>query len=233
METLSQIGILRRDSSEFLSPIMLIKKSHTGAKLNKAPEYRLVVDFKYLNSHLPYVKLSYPEIKHVLQEIGRHSSRVFSILDLKYTFHSINLTEESKQHTSCCASLGSLTYQYNKLSQCLNISPAYFTSLMNDMLHKLPADIHEYIDCIMDDVIIFTPDIKTHKKVLKSFMLMLTKYGMLLTTNKILTFSSKVKYMCLLLSIKDNLPTITPLGSCVKAISTLPIPIKSPPYLYL
>ncbi len=83
----------------------------------------------------------------------------------------------------------------NKLSQGLNISPVYFTSLMYDLLHELPADIHEYIDCIMDDVIIFTLDIKTYKKVLKSFMLMLKKYGMLLTINKIHTFRSKVKYM--------------------------------------
>ncbi len=36
MEKLHQMGILRRGSSEFLSPIMLIKKSHSGAKLNKA-----------------------------------------------------------------------------------------------------------------------------------------------------------------------------------------------------
>ncbi len=75
----------------------------------------------------------------------------------------------------------------------------------------------------MDNVIIFTPDVKTHKKVLKSFMLMFKKYGMLLTINKVHTFRSKVKYMGLLLSSKDNLPTITQLGSRVKAISTLPI----------
>ncbi len=75
--------------------------------------------------------------------------------------------------------------------------------------------------------IIFTPDIKTHKKVIKSFMLMLQKYGMLLTINKIHTFRSKVKYMGLLLSSKDNSPTYTPLGSLVKAISKLPIPITA------
>ncbi len=61
---------------------------------------------------------------------------------------------DSNQYTSCCASPGSPTYQYNKLSQGLNVSPAYFTSLMNNLLHELPPDIREYIDCIMDDVII-------------------------------------------------------------------------------
>ncbi len=93
---------------------------------------------------------------------------------------------------------------------------------MNDLLHELPPDIHEYIDCIMDDVIIFTSDIKT-----KHFMFKLKEYGMLLTINKVHTFHSKVKYMGLLLCNKDNLPTISPLGSCVKAISILPIPITA------
>ncbi len=98
---------------------------------------------------------------------------------------------------------------------------------MNDLLHELPPEIREYIDCIMDDVIIFKPDVKPIKKVLKSFMLMLKKYGMLLTINKVHTFRSQVKYMGLLLSGKDNLPTITPLVSHVKAISTLPIPLTA------
>ncbi len=208
MEKLCQMGILRRGSSEFLYPIMLIKKSHSGANLNKAPEYRLVVDFKYLNSHLPDIKFSYHEIKHVLHKIGRHSSCVYRVLDLKHAFHSINLTEDSKQYTSCCASPGSPTYQYNKLSQGLNVSPAYFTSLMNDLLHELPPEICEYIDCIMVDVIIFTPAFKTHKKLQKSVMLMLKKYCMLLTINKVHTFRSKVQYMGLLLSSKDNLPNL-------------------------
>ncbi len=133
---------------------MLIKKSHSSAKLGKSAECRLVVDFKYLNSHLPEIKFSYPEIKHVLHKIGRHLSPVYSMLYMRHSFHSINVTEDSKQYMSCCTSPGSPTYQFNKLSQGLNVSPAYFMSLMNNLLHELPSEIHEYIDCIMDDVII-------------------------------------------------------------------------------
>ncbi len=69
---------------------MLIKKSHSGAKLNKAPEYCIVVDFKYLNLHLPDIKFSYPEIKHVLHKIGRYSDHVYSMLDLKHEFKTIH-----------------------------------------------------------------------------------------------------------------------------------------------
>ncbi len=98
---------------------------------------------------------------------------------------------------------------------------------MNNLLHELPPEICEYIDCIINDIIIFTPDLKTHKKVLKSFMLMLKIYGMILTISNVHTFRSKAKYMGLLLSSKNNLPTMTPLDSCVKAISTLSIPLTA------
>ncbi len=39
MEKLRQMGILRRGSSEFISPLILIKKSHSSEKLAKSPEY--------------------------------------------------------------------------------------------------------------------------------------------------------------------------------------------------
>lgn len=102
-----------------------------------------------------------------------------------------------------------------------------FTALMNDIMSELPTDMHEYIECIMDGCIIFTPDIKTHKRVQKWFLFNLKEQGLLLSINKIHTFCSKVKYMGFMLSSKDNLPTITLLGSMVKAISTLPIPITA------
>ncbi len=60
-----------------------------------AQKYHIVIDFNYLNSHLPNVKFSYPEVKHVLNKIGRSASQVYSVLELKQAFFSINIDEES------------------------------------------------------------------------------------------------------------------------------------------
>ncbi len=119
-------------------------------------------------------------------------------------FYSINLTEDTKQYTSY-ASCGSPVFQYNKLFQGLKKSLAYCTALMNDILSELPPDIREYIECLMDKCIFFTPDIKTHKKVLKRFLYKLKEYSMLLTINKMHTFQSKIRYMGLSLSSSDGL----------------------------
>lgn len=45
------------------------------------------------------------------------------------------------------------------LARSEKISLAYFTALMNDILSEILSEMREYIECIMDDCIIFTPDI--------------------------------------------------------------------------
>ncbi len=162
-----------------------------------------------------------------MHKIGRSKSRVYSVLDLKYAFYCINLDEESIQYTSCCASPGSPVLQYRKLPMGLKCSPAYFTALMNDILSELPDDIREHVECIMDDAVIYTQDIDMYMKVIKAFMYKLKDHGMLLTINKVHIFHSEVKYMRLRMSSHEGRPTITPLGSRVKAIATLPIPVTA------
>ncbi len=118
--------LLRKGSSEFLSPVMLIKKSQDGTRLNTKQEYRMVADFKHLNSHLPDIKLSYPEIKHILHKIGMSKSYVYSVLHFKHAFYYINLDEESIHYISYCALPGSPVYQLRKLAQGLKSSLALF-----------------------------------------------------------------------------------------------------------
>ncbi len=115
MEKFRLMGFLHKGFSEYLSLIILIKKCHDGAKLNKDQEYRTAVDFKHLNSHLPYIKFSYPEIKNMLHKIVRSQTNIYSDLDRKQTFYSINLDDDSTKYTSCFASPGSLVIQLRKL----------------------------------------------------------------------------------------------------------------------
>ncbi len=183
------------------------------------------MDFKYLSSHLPDAKFSYPKVKHILNKIVRSLAQIFSVVDLKSAFHSINLSEDSKHYTACCASPGSPTYIFNKMCIGLKRMPALWNSLIGDILSDLPDDIRNCIECIMDDLIIYTSDIKHHKRVLKCLLHKLRDYGLLL--NKIHIFRSKVKYIGLMLSSKNGLLIITPLGSRMKVISSLPIPITA------
>ncbi len=64
---------------------------------------------------------------------------------------------------------------------------------MGDILSELPHDVQDCIECITDDVIVYTSDIKHHKRVLKCLLYKLRDFGLLLTINKIHIFRSKVK----------------------------------------
>ncbi len=128
------------------------------------------------------------------------------------------------KYTSCCASPGGPIFQFRKLAMGLRCSPCIFTELMNDILREFPDGIRSHIECIMDDSIIFTPNIEIHMKVIKAFLSKLKQHGLLLTLSKLHTFRSEVKYMGLKMSNANGITTTQPFGSRVKAISTLPMP---------
>ncbi len=85
----------------------------------------MVDDFKHLNSHLPDIKFSYPEVKHVLHKIGHSGSSVYSVLDLKNAFYSINLDEQSLKYMSCCASQGVQYFNFGNLQWAYGDRPIF------------------------------------------------------------------------------------------------------------
>ncbi len=66
---------------------------------------------------------------------------------------------------------------------------------MNDIFSELPDDIRSHIECIIDDCVVYTPNIEMHKKVTKAFLYKLKEHGILLPINKIDTFCKEVKYI--------------------------------------
>ncbi len=78
---------------------------------------------------------------------------------LTYILTSINLDEDAMKGP---------IYQFQKLPIGLRCLPCLFTELMNTILSELPDDIRSHVECIMDDFIIFTPNIEIHMKVIKA-----------------------------------------------------------------
>ena len=75
---------------------MLISRKMTKDK-------RVVTDFRHLNMHIAKNNLAYPLLKDTFSILGSSKCKVMSVLDLKDAFHSLRLTENSKEilwHTS-------------------------------------------------------------------------------------------------------------------------------------
>ena len=58
---------------------------------------RVVTDFKHLNMWIAKDNLAYPLLKDMFSLLGSSKCEVMSVLDLKDTFHSLRLSENSKK----------------------------------------------------------------------------------------------------------------------------------------
>ncbi len=224
LKKFEQLGILQKGYSEFLSPVMLISKAHTGEVLDHSQPVRLLADFRHLNKHLQNIKFSYPEVKYILQKVGKTKPTVFSLLDLKHAFYSILLHPDSRKYTTICAAPGSISYRFLRLPQGVKSSPCAFTNIMNTLINELPDKYRDHVTAIMDDVLLTSQSVAEHMELLEVVLQKLASYGFLLGLNKVLTFRSMVTYMGLSLSSEDNRPVIRATGSRIKSMTILPIP---------
>ena len=92
--------------------------------------------------------------------LGSSKWEVLSILDLKDTFHSLRLSENSKRYCGILPYFDSASYLYQRMPMGLNISPSIWQSYINAILDCLQS--RKCCKAIMDDLLLFTPSKKSH-----------------------------------------------------------------------
>ena len=111
------MGILKEGFSAYSSPVMLISRKLTKDK-------RVVTDFRHLNVRIMNNNLAYPLDQDTFSVLGSSKCEVLSVLDLKDTFHSLRLSENSKRYCGILPYFGSTSYLYQKMLMGLNMSPS-------------------------------------------------------------------------------------------------------------
>ena len=105
MERLVSLGILSKNSTSHTSPVMLITRKMTKDK-------RPVVDFRLLNTRILRRNTSIPLMSDVLSILGNSEYEVVSCVDIKDAYHSLRLTEKSKEYCGILPYFGSPIYRY-------------------------------------------------------------------------------------------------------------------------
>ena len=105
MERLVSLGILTKNSTSHTSPVMLITRKLTNDK-------RPVVDFRLLNTRILRRNTSITLMSDVLSILGNSECEVVSCVDIKDAYHSIKLTEKSKEYYGILPYFGSPIYRY-------------------------------------------------------------------------------------------------------------------------
>ena len=145
MERLVSLGILSKISTSHTSPVMLITKKLTKDK-------RTVVDFKLLNTRILRRNTSIPLMSDVLSILGNSECEVVSCVDIKDAYHSIRLTEKSKEYCGILTYFGSPIYRYEVLPMGIACAPQIWMDYITLILSEL-EDKKRYI-AIMDDLLI-------------------------------------------------------------------------------
>ena len=213
MERLVSLGILSKNSTSHTSPVMLITRKMTK---DKRPD----VDFRLLNTRILRRNTSIPLMSDVLSILGNSECEVVSCVDIKDAYHSLRLTEKSKEYCGILPYFGSPIYRYEVLPMGIACEPQIWMDYITLILSEL-EDKKKYI-AIMDDLLIHSTK-RAHWKLLEQLLRSMCKNGLRLSPKKCQLFKTKLTHMGNEFSINKRTMTITPLRSRTEAIYKIPV----------
>ena len=117
-------------------------------------------------------------------------SKVFSILDMRSEYHHVEMTEEARPKTAFTlpANLGKWEFLHCPFG--LVQAPAYFQRLINEVL--APFD---FAFGYLDDILIYSPDVKTHLKHLELIFRRLREVDLKLKMEKCIFLKKHIQYL--------------------------------------
>ena len=193
LETLERAGVIVRSISPWASPIVVVPKK---TELGEPPRRRLCVDYRVINSLLPEVQKAYskttgvltlvplPQIDHIYARL--RGSQIFSTFDLRSGYHHMELSPEARAKSAFVTPLDK--FEFTRCPFGLSQASAYFQRLMNQVIKGLP-----FAFVYLDDVLIHSPDVKTHLKHIRILFQRLRKADLKLKDSKCNYFKTHVQ----------------------------------------
>ena len=183
---------------------------------------RVVMDFRHPNMCIVKNNLAYSLLKDTFSMLGSSKCEVMSVLDLKDTFHSLQLMENSKKFCGILPYFGSPSYLYQRMPMGLNISPTIWQSYINAILSCLQS--RKYCEAIMDNLLLFTSMKSSHFEKLEDLLKALHKNGLKISPKKCQLFKTDLQYMGNTVFIRNKRVCIRPSRSQIEAIQKLKPP---------
>ena len=161
------------------SPVVLVSKGNRS-------EFRIVQDMREINKSLLPKKFVLPSIDEFLYSL--HGWKIASSLDIKHAFWNLRLSENSSK---ICAfhALGQTYYPQRMPMGCAQSS--YF---LHVMMHRVLGDVPG-VSIYADDVLLTSPDVESHLKLLHTVLERLQKAGLKLSPEKCSFGMGKLSYL--------------------------------------
>jgi hypothetical protein len=146
-----QTGHIRPSKSPIRAPVFFIKKKDGGL--------RFIQDYRALNEITIKNGYPLPLIDDLIHRLRR--AHYFTKLDVRWGYNNVRIREGDKWKAAFRTNRG--LFKPLVMYFGLTNSPATFQTMMNDLFHDLIIEGHVCI--YLDDILIFTSDLKTHRDV--------------------------------------------------------------------
>ncbi|GBN21322.1 Transposon Tf2-9 polyprotein, partial [Araneus ventricosus] len=188
INNLLEAGIIEQSSSSYCFPVIFIKKKQNPNDNNSEPKFRMVVDYRLLNSITETFKICLPKISEIIKSIA--GRKIYCVLDLKSAFFQIKLRDEDKRKLAFCTEMGN--FQPTRLPFGSKNSTSYFHTLISKCLNGITG---KNVQFFLDDIIIATDSLCELKVTLQTVFDRLTKFNLTLDPAKLQLCKPEIIYL--------------------------------------
>ena len=178
INSLLKNGIIRPSTSQFSSPMVLVRK--------KNGTIRICCDYRKLNLVTELDQEGLPNIEDIVHQLGE--GKIFSTIDLTRGFWQIPLAKNSRKFTAFTTHVG--FFEWTVMPFGLVNSTATFTKMMRNILKP-----HPHIQHYVDDICIFTSTYEDHFKALEHLFTILKEYNLTVSPEKIKLCQTQIEFL--------------------------------------
>lgn len=205
--------IIRPSNSPWSSPIWVIPKKLDASGKQK---WRVVIDYRQLNSKTIDDKYPLPNITDLLDKLGR--CQYFTTLDLASGFHQIEMDEKDTEKTAFTTENGH--WEFLRMPFGLKGAPATFQRVMDNILRGIQ---NEQCLVYLDDIIVFSTSLQEHIERLKNVFQRLRESNFKIQLDKSEFLRKEVAYLGHVVTPEG----VRPNPDKIKAIKEYPIPCNT------
>ncbi len=205
-----KMGLIQKSSSPHNSPIFCVPKKDPSGNST----YRVVLDYRLLNSHSLESKFCHRNIEECMAGIGKAKPNCFSALDIRSSFYHMTMGKDSRKLTAFTVP-GMDSYEWTRAPFGLAGCPGNFARLMQAAVGSI-KNVITYID----DICIYSHGDKDNVSTLNEVATRLRKFGLKLNLEKCVFGTEELQYLGYTLSPKG----VKPGTDKTKAIRDTPPP---------
>ncbi|UYV72214.1 K02A2.6-like [Cordylochernes scorpioides] len=205
LEKMSKLGVIKKINkpTEWSHPMVVVKKPNG--------DVRICIDPRKLNYWIKRERYMTPSPEEVLALIQK--ANIYTVLDAKYAFWQIPLTDEASLLTTMSTPYGRNCY--TRMPYGLSSAPENFQRIIHQLYLGVPNVV-----TYMDDALIYSDSETEHLKILEQVLKIARENGLKFDKTKTQLMQPSVRYLGHIVSTEG----IRPLESKVKAILDMPRP---------